>query len=108
RAGRENLCYSARFTGWDRDGGYATHAIARADFAFPLPQGFEDLSAAPLLCGGVIGYRALKRSGIRPGGVLGLYGFGASALLTIQVALDWGCRVLVCTRSPAERDRARA
>jgi propanol-preferring alcohol dehydrogenase len=108
RAGRENLCPSARFTGWDCDGGYGTHAIVRADFAFSLPEDFEDLAAAPLLCGGVIGYRALKRSGIKPGGTLGLYGFGASALLAIQVAVHWGCRVMVCTRSEGERDRARA
>ncbi|HVU04781.1 MAG TPA: zinc-dependent alcohol dehydrogenase family protein [Polyangiaceae bacterium] len=108
RAGRENLCATARFTGWDVDGGYATHAIARADFVFPLPEGWSDLSVAPLLCGGVIGYRALRRSRIEPGGVLGLYGFGASALLAIQVARHWGCRVFVCTRSRAEQERARA
>ena len=78
RTGRENLCASATFTGWDVDGGYATHAIARADFAYRLPDGFDDLAAAPLLCGGVIGYRSLARSGIQPGGRLGLYGFGAS------------------------------
>jgi len=106
--GRENLCASATFTGWDRDGGFATHAVARADFALRLPDGFADLDAAPLLCGGVVGYRSLKVSGIRPGGRLGLYGFGASATLTIQVARHWGCRVFVCTRSPAERARALA
>lgn len=105
--GRENLCEAARFTGWDRDGGYATRAIVRADFALRTPDGFSDLAAAPLLCGGVIGYRSLLRSGIRPGGKLGLYGFGASATLAIQVARHWGCRVFVCTRSEAERDRAR-
>jgi propanol-preferring alcohol dehydrogenase len=108
RAGRENLCADARFTGWDRDGGYATHAVARADFALTLPDGFADLDAAPLLCGGVIGYRSLRVSGIQPGGRLGLYGFGASATLAIQVAHHWGCRVFVCTRSEAERARARA
>lgn len=107
RGGRENLCPQARFTGWDRDGGYATHVVVRADFAFALPDGVDDRDVAPLLCGGVIGYRSLKRSGIQPGGVLGLYGFGASALLTIQVALHWGCRVYVATRSASERDRAR-
>jgi propanol-preferring alcohol dehydrogenase len=104
--GRENLCESARFTGWDTDGGYATHALVRADFAFALPDGFADLDVAPLLCGGVIGYRSLRRSGIQPGGTLGLYGFGASALLAIQVARHWGCRVFVATRSDAERQRA--
>jgi propanol-preferring alcohol dehydrogenase len=77
----------------------------------PLPAGFSDLDAAPLLCGGVIGYRALKVSGIADygrGGRLGLYGFGASATLAIQVARHWGCRVFVATRSPAEQERARA
>jgi propanol-preferring alcohol dehydrogenase len=108
RAGRENLCADARFTGWDRDGGYATHAVARADYALALPDGFADLDAAPLLCGGVIGYRSLRVSGIEPGGRLGLYGFGASATLAIQVARHWGCRVFVCTRSDAEKARARA
>jgi propanol-preferring alcohol dehydrogenase len=107
RAGRENLCPRAAFTGWDTDGGYATSAHVRADFALRLPEGFDDLSAAPLLCGGVIGYRSLKRSRVEPGGKLGLYGFGASALLTIQVARYMNCRVFVATRSERERDRAR-
>ena len=105
-AGRENLCAAAEFTGWDRDGGYAERIAVRADFALRVPEAFDDLSAAPLLCGGVIGYRALQVSGIEPGGRLGLYGFGASALLTIQVARHWGCEVYVATRS--ERDRRRA
>jgi propanol-preferring alcohol dehydrogenase len=105
--GRENLCESARFTGWDRDGGYATHAIARADFALRIPDSFDDLSAAPLLCGGVIGYRSLRVSGIRPGQRLGLFGFGASARLALQVAVHWACRVFVCTRSEKERASAR-
>lgn len=108
RSGRENLCLRATFTGWDVDGGYATHLVARADFALRLPDGFDDVAAAPLLCGGVIGYRSLKRSGIEPGGRLGLYGFGASALVTIQVARHWGCRVFVATRSEREQERARA
>jgi len=106
--GAENLCERAAFTGWDRDGGFATHAVVRADFALRLPEGFGDLDAAPLLCGGVIGYRSLKRSGIRPGQRLGLYGFGASASLAIQVARHWGCRVFVATRSAAEQERARS
>jgi propanol-preferring alcohol dehydrogenase len=106
RSGRENLCAAATFTGWDVDGGYATHATVRADFALPIPAGFDDVAAAPLLCGGVIGYRSLKRSGIEAGGRLGLYGFGASALITLQVARHWGCRVFVATRSAAERERA--
>jgi propanol-preferring alcohol dehydrogenase len=107
RAGSENLCEAARFTGWDRDGGYAERMTVDAGFALRLPPGFDDLSAAPLLCGGVIGYRALKVSGIQPGGRLGLYGFGASALCAIQVAVHWGCEVFVCTRSSAEQERAR-
>jgi propanol-preferring alcohol dehydrogenase len=107
-SGRENLCPEARFTGWDRDGGYATRIAVRADFALRLPDAFDDLAAAPLLCGGVIGYRALKLSGIRPGGRLGLYGFGASALLALQVARHWGCEVHVRTRSQREWERALA
>ena len=108
RSGRENLCPDARFSGWDRDGGYASRIAVRADFAHRLPDGFDDLAAAPLLCGGVIGYRALKLSGIQPGGRLGLFGFGASALLALQVARHWGCEVHVRTRSARERDRALA
>lgn len=104
--GRENLCELASFTGWDRDGGFASHAIVRADFALRIPESFDDLSAAPLLCGGVIGFRSLRVSGIKPGQKLGLYGFGASALLAMQVARHWGCRVFVCTRSADERARA--
>jgi propanol-preferring alcohol dehydrogenase len=106
RDGRENLCSDGEFTGWDRDGGYATSMVARADFAFPIPDRFDDHEAAPLLCGGVIGYRSLRLSGIEPGGRLGLFGFGASALLAIQVALHWGCEVYVATRSEAEQRRA--
>lgn len=106
RAGRENLCADAEFTGWDRDGGYATSMVARGDFALPIPERFDDQEAAPLLCGGVIGYRSLRLSGITPGGRLGLYGFGASALLAIQVAIHWGCEVYVATRSETEQRRA--
>jgi propanol-preferring alcohol dehydrogenase len=104
--GRENLCVAARFTAWDRDGGFAERITVRADVALRVPSGFDDLAAAPLLCGGVIGYRSLLVSGIRPGEHLGLYGFGASALLAIQVARHWGCQVHVATRSPRERQRA--
>ena len=106
-AGRENLCESATFTGWDRDGGFATRMTVRAGFAHRLPGGFADLDAAPLLCGGVIGYRSLRVSGIQPGQRLGLFGFGASALCAIQVALHWGCDVFVCTRSEREQQTAR-
>lgn len=106
-AGRENLCDHAAFTGWDRDGGFAERAIADAGFVFPLPHGFDSIGAAPLLCGGSIGLRALRVSGIEPGGRLGLYGFGASATCAIQIARHWDCDVFVVTRSPAEQARAR-
>jgi alcohol dehydrogenase, propanol-preferring len=106
QSGRENLCPDARFTGWDRDGGFAEWMTVKAAFALRLPEGPPDLAAAPLLCGGVIGYRALKTANVQPGGRLGLYGFGASALLAIQVARHWGCEVYVATRNPAERERA--
>lgn len=105
---RENLCERATFTGWDVDGGYATRTLANAEFVFRLPDAFDDLHAAPLLCGGVIGYRALKRARVEPGQRIGLYGFGASAFLSLQVARHWGCRVFVATRSTSERARAMA
>ncbi|HTS14257.1 MAG TPA: zinc-binding alcohol dehydrogenase family protein [Candidatus Sulfotelmatobacter sp.] len=108
RSGRENLCPAARFTGWDRDGGFADYVTAAADHVYQLPAAFSDLEAAPLLCGGIIGYRALKVCGIEPGGRLGLFGFGASARLALQVARHWGCEVAVFTRSEAERSRAQA
>jgi alcohol dehydrogenase, propanol-preferring len=107
RAGHENLCREAQFTGWDHDGGFATHAIVGATATFPIPERFADLEAAPLLCGGVIGYRSLKRSKIEPGQKIGLFGFGASALISMQIARHWGCRVFVCTRSKDEQARAR-
>ncbi len=107
-SGRENLCYEATFTGWDREGGFAERIAVRADFALHLPAGLDAVHAAPLLCGGVIGYRSLLRSAVRRGGRLGLFGYGASAHLTIQVARHWGCEVYVFTRSQAERDRALA
>ena len=107
-SGRENLCPNAKFTGWDRDGGFAERITVRADYALRLPDSFSDTEAAPLLCGGIIGYRALKRSGIQPGGSLGLYGFGASASLTIQVARYWGCEVFVRTRSKKDQEEALA
>jgi propanol-preferring alcohol dehydrogenase len=97
--GRENLCLDPRFTGWHVDGGYAEYLVAEEAFVYDLPDGFDDESAAPLLCAGIIGYRALRRSGATPGSRLGIYGFGASAHLTAQVALFEGCRVHVMTRS---------
>ncbi len=104
--GRQNLCRDAAFTGWDRDGGFAERMTVRADVAVRIPEGFGDLDAAPLLCGGVIGYRSLKVAGIHPGDRLGLFGFGSSARLVIQVARHWGCEVFVWTRSQTERERA--
>ena len=101
--GRENLCELAEFTGWTVDGGYAERVVARSDFVYPLPDGLSDIEAAPLLCAGIIGYRSLRISGIRPGQVLGLFGFGSSAHLAIQVARHWGCPVAVFARSEAER-----
>lgn len=106
RSGRENLCERSRFTGWDRDGGFAGALVADAGFVHPLPEGLADVDAAPLLCGGAIGLRSLHVAGVRPGDRLGLYGFGASATIVIQIARHWGCEVFVSTRS--ERDRRRA
>lgn len=103
----ENLCDNARFTGYHTDGGYADFAIARADFAFPIPNVFSDECAAPLLCAGIIGYRSYRLSNIQPGQRLGLYGFGASAHLVLQLARHQGCEVYVFTRAQAHRDLAK-
>jgi len=108
RRGLENLCAEARFTGLHADGGYAEAMVVHQDFAYPLPEGFSDVQAAPLLCAGIIGYRALRLSEVQPGQRLGLYGFGASAHVTIQVARHWGCQVYVFTRSEGHRRLARA
>jgi alcohol dehydrogenase, propanol-preferring len=107
RAGLENLCPSARFTGFHAHGGYAPYTVVSEAFAFPIPARFEDVEAAPLLCAGIVGYRSLKLSGVGPGQNLGLYGFGASAHLVIQVARHWGCAVYVFTRSEHHRRLAR-
>ena len=96
--GKENLCEKARFTGYDVDGGYAEYTIVSEDFAYPIPEGFSDLEAAPLLCAGIIGFRSLRLSDIEKGGRLGLFGFGASAHIVIQVARYWGCEVFVFSR----------
>jgi propanol-preferring alcohol dehydrogenase len=104
--GLENLCPDAQFTGLDRDGGYAEYVTVDERFVYPLPDQFSDVEAAPLLCAGIIGYRALLLSGIRPEGRLGLYGFGASAHLAIQVARHWECDVYVFTRSDEHRRHA--
>ena len=98
--GDENLCLVPRFTGWDDDGGYAERAVVPEAFAYPIPDGFTDIEAAPLLCAGIIGYRALRRAALPPGGRLGIYGFGASAHITAQLAMHEGATVHVLTRSP--------
>lgn len=103
-SGRENLCELAEFNGWTRDGGYAEYAAVSADFVYPLPDGFDDLSAAPLLCAGIIGYRALKLAGVRDwaGARLGIYGFGAAGHVAIQIARFRGADVYVATRDRAK------
>lgn len=103
RRGRENLCPSSRYTGWDEHGGYAEYTTIPDAFAYPLPEGLGDVEAAPLLCAGVIGYRALHRASVPPGGRLGLYGFGASAHITMQVALAMGAECHVLTRGEGAR-----
>jgi propanol-preferring alcohol dehydrogenase len=103
RGGRENLCPEARFTGLHVDGGYAQYTVVDQDFAYALPQGLSNTEAAPLLCAGIIGYRSLRLSEIEPGARLGLYGFGASAHLAIQVARHWGCEVYAFSRGEEHR-----
>jgi alcohol dehydrogenase, propanol-preferring len=106
RAGQENLCDQPSFTGYTVDGGYAEYALAEESFVYPIPEGFGDLSAAPLLCAGIIGFRSLRLSGIARGGRLGLYGFGAAAHVAIQVARHWGAEVCACTRDERHRKLA--
>lgn len=106
RRGAENLCPASTYTGWDADGGYAEYATVPADYAYALPGGYSDAELAPLLCAGIIGYRALVRAELPPGGRLGIYGFGASAHLAAQVAMAQGAVVHVLTRSPAARELA--
>jgi propanol-preferring alcohol dehydrogenase len=106
-ASLENLCEAAVFTGYHVDGGYAEYMLAPAEFCCRVPDAYPDTSAAPLLCAGVIGYRALKLSEVKPGQILGLFGFGASAHIAIQVARYWGCRCYVFTRSPHHQALAR-
>ena len=102
-SGRENLCADSSYTGWTHDGGYGEYACVPEAFAYQIPDVFDDAEAAPLLCAGIIGYRALRRSQVPRGGRLGLYGFGSSAHITLQVARHWGCAVYVATREPARR-----
>jgi propanol-preferring alcohol dehydrogenase len=106
-SGRENLCDAAEFTGWTVHGGFAGHVVAPAKFTYPLPDGFSDLQAAPLLCAGIIGYRCLRKTGIEDwaGARLGLYGFGAAGHVAIQIARARGAEVYVCTR---DRQKHRA
>ncbi len=107
QTGRENLCAHATFTGYHVHGGYAEYALVSERFAYPIPNIFSDEEAAPLLCAGIIGYRALRRSQVQPGQRLGLYGFGASAHITIQIARHWECDVYVCSLREEHRNLAR-
>ena len=107
RHGEENLCSSAQFTGFHVDGGFTEYMLADARFVLPLPDTLSDEQAAPLLCAGIVGYRSLKKAYIRPGEKVGLFGFGASAHLCIQVLRYWDCSVYVFTRSKAHQDHAR-
>lgn len=102
----ENLCETARFTGYHVNGGYAEYIVVPEKFAYAIPEIFSDEEATPLLCAGIIGYRALRLSEVKPGQRLGLYGFGASAHVAIQVAVHWGCKVYVFTRSEEHRELA--
>ncbi len=106
-AARENLCESQRFTGYHADGGYAEMAVVPEAFAYEIPDAFTDTDAAPLLCAGIIGYAALRRSELPDGGTLGIYGFGSSAHVVIQIALHRGCEVYVVTRGEEHRQLAR-
>jgi propanol-preferring alcohol dehydrogenase len=108
RTGRENLCVNPTFTGWDLHGGYADYCLVHESFAYPLPEVISDEQAAPLLCAGIIGYRALRRAEPPPGGALGIYGFGGSAHLTAQLALHEGLRVHVLTRGDGNQALAKS
>lgn len=107
-AGRENLCEAARFTGYHEHGGYASYALVPEAYAYEIPEAFEDVHAAPLLCAGIIGYRALKRSRLPDGGSLAIFGFGSSAHIVLQVAKHRGCRVYAVSRGGRHLDHARA
>lgn len=104
---RENLCAQPRFTGYHADGGYAEYAVVPEDFAYEIPDAFDDVAAAPLLCAGIIGYRALQRCALPPGGRLALYGFGSSAHVVLQIARHRGCEVYVVSRAAAHLELAR-
>jgi propanol-preferring alcohol dehydrogenase len=104
----ENLCDRPTFTGYSVNGGYAEYALARADFAFPLPEGLDNVHVAPLLCAGIIGFRSLRVAGVAPGERVGLFGFGSSASLAISVLQSWKCEVYVSTRGESHRQMATA
>jgi len=104
----ENLCDQPTFTGYTVNGGYAEHAVARADFVFPLPAALDDMDAAPLLCAGIIGFRSLRVADVQPGECVGLFGFGASAHLAIDVLKAWKCEIYVSTRGDSHRKLADA
>jgi alcohol dehydrogenase, propanol-preferring len=104
----ENLCDRPTFTGYTVNGGYAEYALARADFAFPLPEGLDNVHVAPLLCAGIIGFRSLRVAGVAPGERVGLFGFGSSASLAITVLESWKCEVYVSTRGESHRQMAAA
>ncbi len=106
RAGQENLCERAMFTGYHAAGGYAEYAVINEEFAYPIPDIFSDSEAPPLLCAGIIGYRSLRRSNLKPGESIALYGFGSSAHIVLQIAIHMGCRVYVCTRGARHRELA--
>jgi alcohol dehydrogenase, propanol-preferring len=102
-SGRENLCDAPDFTGYTVDGGFAQYTVAHEDFVYPIPDGFADLEAAPLLCAGIIGFRCLRLAGVKSGDSLGIYGFGAAGHVCIQVARHWNQKVFICTREEKHR-----
>jgi propanol-preferring alcohol dehydrogenase len=107
RTGKENLCEQSLYTGYDGDGGYAERAVVPEEYAYAIPDAFDDVHAAPLLCAGIIGYRSLKRSQLPQGGRLAMYGFGSSAHIVLQIAISRGCEVFVVTRGDSHRQLAR-
>lgn len=107
RRGQENLCENALFTGYTANGGYAEYVKAPENFVYPIPESFDDIEAAPLLCAGIIGFRALRMANLQEGDTLGIYGFGAAGHVAIQVARHWGLKVVVCTREARHQKLAR-
>lgn len=105
--GQENLCENAQFTGYSVNGGYAEYIVAPEAFVYPIPDGFSDIAAAPLLCAGIIGFRCLRMANLQKGDTLGIYGFGAAGHVAIQVARHWGIKVVVCTREERHQKLAR-